>query len=78
MNMETEIKKIIADSLKVPRETITGDLCIGDIPQWDSLGHMTLMTALANHFCITFQREEMTDLEDVSDIIALVTEKATQ
>ena len=76
--METEIKQIIADSLKVPREVITDELCIGDIPQWDSLGHMTLMTALAKHFGITFQREEMTDLEDVSDIIALVSEKASQ
>ena len=75
MVVETEIKTIMAETLKVPLESIVDDLCIGDIPQWDSLGHMMLMGALAKHFGIVFQREEMTDLEDVSDIISLVSEK---
>lgn len=73
--MEQEIRNLIAETLKVPITVIQDELCIGDIPQWDSLGHMLLMNALAKHYNIVFQREEMTDLEDVSDIIDLVNEK---
>ena len=36
----------IATALEVEIELITEDLKIGDIPEWDSLGHLTMLSHL--------------------------------
>ena len=48
---------------------------IGDFPQWDSMGHLTILSNVEEAFAINFEPEEMMDLEDVHDIIAAVEEK---
>lgn len=48
---------------------------IGDFPQWDSMGHLTILSNVEEAFDINFEPEEMMDLEDVHDIIAAVEEK---
>lgn len=73
--MEKKIKEIITGILKVEAHVVTDDLEIGDIPEWDSLHHMMIITRLEKDFGIEFQREELIDVENVRDIIALVEEK---
>ena len=43
---EKEIKNSIANHFKVEVELIVDDLMVGDIPQWDSLGHISLISHL--------------------------------
>ena len=74
--MEEKVKQIIADVLKVEVAAVEDDLAVGDIPEWDSLRHLTLITTLAKEFAISFEAEELAEIEDVSDIVALVKEKA--
>lgn len=73
--MERKIKELIVGILKVEVHTVTDDLEIGDIPEWDSMHHMMIITGLEKEFGIKFQREELIDIENVGDIIALVEEK---
>lgn len=73
--MERKIKELIVGILKVDVHTVTDDLEIGDIPEWDSMHHMMIITGLEKEFGIKFQREELIDIENVGDIIALVEEK---
>lgn len=73
--MESEIKDVIADVLGVSVATLTDDLAPGDIPEWDSLRHMMLITALEKAYAIKFRREELVDVEDLADLVALVEEK---
>lgn len=74
--MEKEIIKIIAKSLEVSESEITKDLVIGDIPEWDSLHHIMLLKNLEAEYNIHFQQADVAELEDVSDLIALVKELA--
>lgn len=73
--MEEEIKAVIADVLGVEMGALTDDLAPGDIPEWDSLRHMMLITALEKAYAIKFRREELVDVEDLADLVALVEEK---
>lgn len=71
MNQEIErkVKEIIASILKVSIADIFEDTAIGDIPEWDSLHHIQIISAIEKEFGFRFTPDVMMDLEDVSDII---------
>lgn len=73
--MNNKIKEFIAQVLKVEIGKVVDDLAVGDIPEWDSLHHMMIITGLQKEFRIEFQREELIDIEDVADLVTLVEEK---
>ena len=54
---------------------VTEESTIGDFPQWDSMGHLTILSNVEEAFDINFEPEEMMDLEDVHDIIEAVENK---
>lgn len=74
--MVDRIKLIMAEVLGVPVTQITDDLAVGDIPQWDSLRHLTMMKRLESEFGIKISPDATVEFEDVSDIIAAVEELA--
>jgi acyl carrier protein len=63
------IKQIIAENLKVPLESISDDLAVGDIPEWDSLAHVRIIGALEIGLGVELDIEQTLDLEDVEDLI---------
>lgn len=42
------------------------------LPEWDSLGHLTLMTAIEEAYQISFDFEEMIEIEDYNDIVRIL------
>jgi acyl carrier protein len=75
MELEQKVIKIIAESLEVNEDQITEDTAIGDIPEWNSLGHIVIISSLEKEFSINFDPEIIMDLEDVSDIVAAIEER---
>jgi acyl carrier protein len=75
MELEQKVIKIIADSLEVTEDQLTEDTAIGDIPEWNSLGHIVIISSLEKEFSINFDPEIIMDLEDVSDIVAAIEER---
>jgi acyl carrier protein len=75
MELEQKVIKIIAESLEVTEDQLTEDTAIGDIPEWNSLGHIVIISSLEKEFSINFDPEIIMDLEDVSDIIAAIEER---
>ena len=75
MNIEEKVKEIIAKVLEVKVEDINKDTAIGDIPEWDSLSHIQIISAIEKEFGFNFTPDVMMDLEDVSDIVAAVEER---
>jgi acyl carrier protein len=45
------------------------------IPGWDSLGHAVLVTQLEQAFGVTFELDEIMDMEDVKAILAIVAKR---
>lgn len=75
MELEKKVIKIIAESLEVSEDQISEDTAIGDIPEWNSLGHIVIISSLEKEFSINFDPEIIMDLEDVSDIVAAIEER---
>lgn len=46
-----------------------------DIEDWDSLMHITLLEAIQDEFLITFELEEMIQIQTVEDIILAIQKK---
>jgi acyl carrier protein len=40
------IRTVLAEALQVPMDNVRPDLKFGDLPQWDSMGHMEIMMNL--------------------------------
>ena len=70
--METleKVIEIVASTCKV-----TGDSTVGDFPAWDSMGHLSILNNVEEAFDISFEPEEMMELEDVNDIVKAVEDK---
>ena len=72
--MEQKVIKIISKLLEVETNEIDLDTIIGDLPEWDSLHHLMIIKELEDEFNIKFSQEDLSDLEDVSDLIELTKE----
>jgi len=69
MEIEKIVKEIVADVCQTIVSQINGDTSIGDYPQWDSVGHLAILSAAEDAFNINFEAEDMMEIESVDDII---------
>ena len=75
MNVKEKVFESVASVCETEVSNVNENSTIGDFPQWDSMGHLTILSNVEEAFAINFEPEEMMDLEDVHDIIAAVEEK---
>ena len=67
--MDTQVKEIIARVLNVDPGGITDTLCSGDIPQWDSVGNLAVLSTIEQELEVEFPLEDLFDLTSVRSII---------
>lgn len=72
MNVEEQVKAIVAQVSEVEVSEVTNESAIGDFPAWDSMGQMAILQQVEEAFGIAFEPEEMMEIEDVNDIITAV------
>ena len=72
MNVEEQVKAIVAQVSEVEVSEVTLQSAIGDFPAWDSMGQMAILQQVEEAFGIAFEPEEMMEIEDVNDIITAV------
>ena len=75
MNTEETVKRIVAEVCDVKLEDVALTSAIGDFPQWDSMGQMVILQKVEEACDISFEPEEMMEIEDVNDIIKAVEAK---
>lgn len=54
---------------------VTEQLDASQVPQWDSLAHISLVVALEGEFGIEFTTEELAEMENVGDLLRLLEAK---
>lgn len=64
----SQVQTLLADVFEVPFEQVTPELAFGDLPQWDSLGHMDLMVRLEERFGVEISTETIAELVSVPAI----------
>lgn len=55
--MDEQVKQIIANVLNVDLNVITAELSSGDIPEWDSVGNLAIISTLEQELGIEFPLE---------------------
>ena len=74
-SVEEQIRVLLAGILNVSAEEINEDTAIGDMPGWDSMHHLQILSGIEKHFNIRFTPDVMMDLEDVGDIVKATEER---
>ena len=63
-----KLKKLIADLFKCPVTELTDATGPGDIPGWDSLGHVMLMAAIQREFGQHVPVEDAIEVASIADL----------
>lgn len=63
-----QVQALLAEVFEVPAEQVTPALEFGDLPQWDSLGHMDLMMRLEERFSVEINTDTIAELVSVPAI----------
>jgi acyl carrier protein len=70
-----EIQEIFRDIFDDPTLVITRDSNASTVPDWDSLAHVNLVTAIEKKYKIRFALGELQELKNVGDMIDLIEAK---
>jgi len=72
------IEQIFVDVFSIPRANITDMLQLRDIPSWDSMTHMVLITRIEEMFKVELTGDEIADLRSVADVRAVLDRRGIQ
>lgn len=75
MDTLEKVIEIVATICDVEKSEVNENSTVGDFPQWDSVGHLSILSQVEEAFDISFEPEEMMELEDVKDIVEAVNAK---
>lgn len=75
MTSAEKYKKVFIESLSIEEKNFSDQMQYNDIPEWDSIGHMTLMSALEEEFKITLETDDIIDFSSYKKGIELLSSK---
>ena len=61
MSNSEKYKKTFIDSLSIDKSLFKDSIEYNEIPEWDSVGHMTMIANLEEEFNITFEMDDIID-----------------
>ena len=61
MDNKQKYKDIFIKSLSIDDSKFNEEIKYNEIPEWDSIGHMTLMSELEEGFSITMETDDIVD-----------------
>jgi acyl carrier protein len=73
--MEEKIRQAFHEAFGLEPAKFNMDITPDDVPEWDSLGHMRLVTALQEKFGVEFEIDEVMEMETVRKIAEIVEKK---
>ncbi len=61
MDNKKKFEKIFIEALSIDNSKFNEDIKYNDIPEWDSIGHMTLISGLEEGFEISLETDDIVD-----------------
>ena len=61
MSKIEKYKNVFLNSLSINAEKFNENIKYNEVPEWDSIGHMTLMSGLEEEFGITLETDDIID-----------------
>jgi acyl carrier protein len=71
-NLLSKVQGAFKAAFDVEPQSITIDTKPSDIPGWDSMGHVALVSSLEQAFGVSFDVDEVMEMEDVRQIVRIV------
>lgn len=71
----SQVQDIFRDVFDNPSLNIDSETNSSQIPDWDSLAHISLVTAIERNFKISFALGELQSLKNVGEMIQLIEKK---
>ncbi len=73
--ISNKLKKVILDTLKIDDFVITPEMTADQIPGWDSLSHLNVITAVEKEFNIRFKTLELLKLKNIGELQQIINQK---
>jgi acyl carrier protein len=64
---QEDYKSIFIESLGIEQKDFNTEIKYNEITEWDSIGHMTLISALEEKFKITFETDDIVDFSSYKE-----------
>ena len=61
MDNKEQYKKIFIESLSIEPESFNENIKYNEIPEWDSIAHMSLMSELEDRFNLSIETDDVID-----------------
>jgi acyl carrier protein len=72
-----KIQQAFQTTFNVEPQSINIDTTPAEVPAWDSMGHVALASNLENEFGLSFDVDEIMEMENVRQIVKIVEAKLT-
>jgi acyl carrier protein len=69
MDYKEQVKGVIAKALSVDRLVLTDDLSIGEIPEWDSVGNLTIIQEIEREMGVEIPMDDLFELTSIQQIV---------
>ena len=69
------VQRAFNGAFEVEPASVTINTVPADIRAWDSMGHVTLASSLEQEFKLTFDVDELMEMENVREIVRIVQAK---
>jgi len=73
MDNKQKYQKIFINSLSIDESKFNESIKYNEIPEWDSIGHMTLMSGLEEGFKIALETDDIVDFSSYKKGIEILT-----
>ena len=73
--LRIKLKDIFQNIFEDDKIELTDDLSAKDVDNWDSLTHMILITEIEEKFEIKFSLKDLNQLENVGDLLRIISIK---
>lgn len=70
----SELIEIFRELFGNPTLTLTDDTTAKDVPGWDSLMHITLLSEVEEHFGMRFSMKDVIGMKNVGEMVTLIEE----
>jgi len=74
----TRVQEAFRETFGAETPAITIETTPANIPAWDSVGHLTLASNIERLFGISFDVDEMMEMEDVRAILRVIAAKLSR
>ena len=73
-----DLLEFVADVFAVEKNSISLETMPGDFSEWDSLGHLNLLTSLEEKYSISFDMDETMSIQSIQDLKKILASKGIE